>query len=79
MTLPLDVLQIEFSTQVLNTKMLAEALISQIRLTFYFRFVSFVFQSQSKQALELEPTRALDPLRWPKRSKLWERVWVKAR
>ena len=43
----------------------SSALISHVHLTFYFRFVSFVFQSQSKQTLELEPTRArpraLDP------------------
>ena len=63
---PLDVLQIQFSTQVL---MLSDpdptviTLNSHVRLTFYFRFVSFAFESQSKQALELEPTRALDPRR----------------
>ena len=31
--------------------------------------------SQSKQALQLVPARALDPWRWPRGSQLWVREW----
>ena len=47
-----------------------------------FTIISFpvwffcMFISQSKQALQLVPSRALDPWRWPRGSQLWVREWT---